>query len=435
MRFKRGMFCATRNRIVACCIAGILGGATSQSEPYETDNTNYMSGVLSKLKSQLIHAGLAGNGHQWLEVDESGFISLDLSSTDVDNLMPIQGLPIRELNLWRTAITNLEPLRGMPLQRLNLRECIQLRDICPLFEMVALRELVLPRSVDNVNELRHLRNLERVSYSTKGRGRNWQPAQTVKEFWGEGLSPAKSAIASNSTILSETIPNAEIQYYRAAETEAILNNEGAYIGVEGIIRSVSQSAGRKMTYMEMYGSAPGVGLHFTIFPRDRARIVTAFGGDLTQSLEMTRVIIRGKVTRFRNRPSIVLSWPNQIEVVNGKNDSDYPILDARDTTRLMENIDTGIVKVEGLVTDITRSPSSGIWLVEMAGTSRLTGLLISIHPQRYQELSREWNQPLAEVLIGRRVRIGGIPQLFEGRQPTMWLVRNWQIELLNEDSP
>jgi Leucine-rich repeat (LRR) protein len=71
---------------------------------------------------------------------------LDLGScTEVTNLAALAGLPIQRLNLWRTGVRDLSALKNMPLRQLDLSECSGVTNLSALAGL-RLVELKLYRS-------------------------------------------------------------------------------------------------------------------------------------------------------------------------------------------------------------------------------------------------------------------------------------------------
>ncbi len=52
-------------------------------------------------------------------------------------------------------------------------------------ECEELRDLVLSPNATDIEFLRRLPNLERISYKSTQRGPHWTPSQTAEEFWNE----------------------------------------------------------------------------------------------------------------------------------------------------------------------------------------------------------------------------------------------------------
>ncbi len=107
---------------------------------------------------------------------------LVLNDTSVSDLSPLKGLPIERLYLSRTKVTDLSSLQGMPLTFLNLRFCPAITDFSPLREAKALKVLFLPTNAKDLEFLRALPNLERLSFQEDEAQRKI-PDKTAAEFW------------------------------------------------------------------------------------------------------------------------------------------------------------------------------------------------------------------------------------------------------------
>jgi len=100
-------------------------------------------------------------------------------------LTPLRNLPLERLELALTAISDLAPLEGAPLRFLNLRGCRNVKDVKRLASFLTLEEVVLPPEA-SPEPLRALPKLKRLSYrSTLGKESMYIPAQTTAEFWAE----------------------------------------------------------------------------------------------------------------------------------------------------------------------------------------------------------------------------------------------------------
>ena len=105
---------------------------------------------------------------------------LHLSSTKVHDLSPLTKMPLKTLHLDRTPITNLKPIASLPIRELRLDGCKQLHDLSPLAQCTKLEVLTLPRKHGNINFLRNLPKLKKLSYRYDA-----DPAkiETVSQFW------------------------------------------------------------------------------------------------------------------------------------------------------------------------------------------------------------------------------------------------------------
>jgi Leucine-rich repeat (LRR) protein len=107
-----------------------------------------------------------------------------IPGTKVTDLAPLKGLPIEILSLEGTAVTDLSALRGMPLTTLKLHDCPELTDLAPLGESKGLTDLTLPPNAKDIEFLRSLPKLERLSF-TADRQNGDRAKQTAAVFWQE----------------------------------------------------------------------------------------------------------------------------------------------------------------------------------------------------------------------------------------------------------
>ena len=109
---------------------------------------------------------------------------LEISGTALTDLAIFRHTKLRTLNISRTAVSDLSPLAGTPVQYLSFFET-PVTDITPLLSCPALSAIGLARGTKDVNALRALPNVLRISFVEKNGG----PAQTAAEFWKENPAP------------------------------------------------------------------------------------------------------------------------------------------------------------------------------------------------------------------------------------------------------
>jgi len=107
-------------------------------------------------------------------------VYLYLSAAKVTNLNPLKGMRLQWLHLDHTPITNIAPLTGMPLKKLRLDGCNNLTDLTPLSSCTQLEELILPPRHGNINFLKKLPNLQRISYVYN---RDPMKIKSAANFW------------------------------------------------------------------------------------------------------------------------------------------------------------------------------------------------------------------------------------------------------------
>ena len=107
-------------------------------------------------------------------------VHLHLSSTKAHDLSPLKNMPLKTQHLDRTPITNLKPIASLPIRELRLDGCEQLRDLSPLAQCTELEILILPRNHGNINFLRNLPKLKKLSYRYEVDHAKIEP---VSQFW------------------------------------------------------------------------------------------------------------------------------------------------------------------------------------------------------------------------------------------------------------
>jgi hypothetical protein len=96
------------------------------------------------------------------------------ASSGVDDIGVLTDMPLRVVDLTVTAVTDLKPLVGTSLERLNLRNT-PVEDLSPLKRCQQLKRLVLPSEETGLDDVRALKQVEHLSYST------WD--QKAEDFW------------------------------------------------------------------------------------------------------------------------------------------------------------------------------------------------------------------------------------------------------------
>jgi Leucine-rich repeat (LRR) protein len=130
---------------------------------------------------------------------------LAIDGRPVSDLAPLRGMPLRELLASSTLVDDLSPLAGMKLENLRVSDrdnrlkdisvlrgmtslkranffgAKGLRDLHPLEGCVNLEELLLPPNAGDIEFLRQLPNLKRLSRQ-KSKD-SWSSDSTAEEFW------------------------------------------------------------------------------------------------------------------------------------------------------------------------------------------------------------------------------------------------------------
>ncbi len=96
---------------------------------------------------------------------------------NIRDISPLHGIPLQKLDLSRTGIRDLSPLAGSTIRELNLQGCTDLTDLSPLADMPQLEAVIIPTQCKDIDFLRELPNLRRLSYR--------KMTQPVYEFWQE----------------------------------------------------------------------------------------------------------------------------------------------------------------------------------------------------------------------------------------------------------
>lgn len=105
---------------------------------------------------------------------------LSIGQTPVTDLTALEGMPLEKLHAGDTDISDLTPLIGMPLTELRLRQCMKIADLSPIAGCGSLVSITLPPHAKDIEFLRHLTKLERISFSENAA---YLPDQTAEEFW------------------------------------------------------------------------------------------------------------------------------------------------------------------------------------------------------------------------------------------------------------
>jgi Leucine-rich repeat (LRR) protein len=105
---------------------------------------------------------------------------LRLGVTPVTDLSPLRGMPLKKLSIDRTKVTDVSALKDMPLEELFF-DFTSVTDITPLLTIPSLKVVMLPEKADNVEALRKLPNLQRISFFWDMKA--GRPSMTAAEFW------------------------------------------------------------------------------------------------------------------------------------------------------------------------------------------------------------------------------------------------------------
>ncbi|MES2923010.1 MAG: protein kinase [Verrucomicrobiota bacterium] len=123
---------------------------------------------------------------------------LYLVNTPVSDLSPLKDLPLLNLGLANTRVTDLSALRDMKLRTLCLDRNSQEIDLAPLAGMTTLEDVLLPENPKNLELLRKLTNLKYIGYTWSGElGKG--SATPASEFW-KSHAQQKSAGTSQPSV-------------------------------------------------------------------------------------------------------------------------------------------------------------------------------------------------------------------------------------------
>ena len=96
-----------------------------------------------------------------------------------------------------TPVADLSPLRGLRLTSLRLHGCEQLTDLSPLADCKELNHLTLPPNAKDIEFLRTLPNLARLSFAEDKKDASI-PDKTAAEFWKEYDQPWLRALRESA---------------------------------------------------------------------------------------------------------------------------------------------------------------------------------------------------------------------------------------------
>jgi serine/threonine protein kinase/Leucine-rich repeat (LRR) protein len=114
----------------------------------------------------------------------------DASETNLDDLTPLRTTKLRMLRIGSSKVRDLSPLAGLRLEKIHF-DNVPVDDARPLADCAELRWIVPNRKARNIELLRTLPKLERISYSWNSES---EPAQTTQEFWREFDQPWTRAL-------------------------------------------------------------------------------------------------------------------------------------------------------------------------------------------------------------------------------------------------
>jgi serine/threonine protein kinase/Leucine-rich repeat (LRR) protein len=111
---------------------------------------------------------------------------LNVPDNPIADLSPLRGnRKIKTLYLTHTKVSDLSPLTSLPLlKELYLGDCGNVSDVAVLARIPTLEKVVVPMNARNIEALRNLPNLQKLSYSLNN-AEPFIPDNTAQEFWKE----------------------------------------------------------------------------------------------------------------------------------------------------------------------------------------------------------------------------------------------------------
>jgi len=107
---------------------------------------------------------------------------LTIGFTAVSDLSPLRGMPLEHLQMSGCPIESLEPIAALPLKSILINQCEKLQDFELLAKIPTLEEIWLPLHAEEIEALRKLPGLQRLSYSRPSVGK-MTPASKFWETW------------------------------------------------------------------------------------------------------------------------------------------------------------------------------------------------------------------------------------------------------------
>jgi eukaryotic-like serine/threonine-protein kinase len=134
---------------------------------------------------------------------------LNTPNNPITDLSPLRGKQIKTLYLTSTMVSDLSPLTSLPLENLYLGACEKVTNLAALTQISTLESLVVPVQAANIEALRKLPKLQRLSYQLTS-VEPYIPDATAAEFWkaDDGAPWVRSLRESNFAVKSlECLPN------------------------------------------------------------------------------------------------------------------------------------------------------------------------------------------------------------------------------------
>jgi len=107
---------------------------------------------------------------------------LVLEDTSVSDLSPLAGQPLESVNIAGTPVSDLRPLASSRLKYLDCKKTPYLTDLTGLEQCPNLELIVLPRRQLNLDPIRKLPNLKKLSYGHPPDS-DWNRVAPVEQYW------------------------------------------------------------------------------------------------------------------------------------------------------------------------------------------------------------------------------------------------------------
>ena len=188
---------------------------------------------------------------------------LSLYTTQVKDISPLNGMKIKRLRLNGTLVSDLAPLRGMPLTDLELQSCKQVTDLSSLADAKELANLVLPPNAKEIEFLRTLPKLQRISFR-EDPNNGWLPDMTADQFWASVnagqdepflVALRKAKITPTAHRLGDGSWEVILDHQPISDLSVLKGAQISRLSIASTpVTDLSPLRGMKLTYLRMSGS-------------------------------------------------------------------------------------------------------------------------------------------------------------------------------------
>jgi Leucine-rich repeat (LRR) protein len=105
--------------------------------------------------------------------------SFDAHGSALIDLSILKGMNLHSLKLGDTGVSDISALAGMPLETVELNGT-KVTDVAPLLKCPTLKSLLLPPNARDIDTLRTMTSIARISYQADNNG---NPDKTAEQFW------------------------------------------------------------------------------------------------------------------------------------------------------------------------------------------------------------------------------------------------------------